>query len=223
MSPPSCGSARPVRTATPALDDVVGVVEGDSDCIDVPSVLNDPVVRRHRVAVGGLETGRALFLRPGRRDPRRVGSLEIGEDRPDRDRPLRFLYLGDAQTGLENWGHLLEAADRRHPGTDFLVLAGDLVDRGNKGPTGIISSCGPRRSFDHLPVMPCVGNHEYLDTGPRLYRAFFELPHNGPTRHRPRPDLLVRGRGFFFAVLDSTLAVWDPWRHIDRRNGWTMS
>ena len=68
---------------------------------------------------------------------------------------------------------------RRHPGMDFVVLAGDLVDRGNE-----------RTNWDHfflrlpmldrLPVMPCVGNHEYLDVGPRLYRAFFELPHNGP-------------------------------------------
>ena len=33
--------------------------------------------------------------------------------------------------------------------------------------------------------MPCVGNHEYLDRGPRLYRAFFDLPANGPDGSSP--------------------------------------
>ncbi len=85
---------------------------------------------------------------------------------------MRFLYLGDAQTGLENWGRLLQAAARRHKDIDFLVLAGDLVDRGNERTNWdhFFLRAGP--VFDHMPLMPCVGNHEYLDVGPRLYRAF---------------------------------------------------
>ena len=35
--------------------EAVRIVGGDSTCLDVPSVLNDPVVRRHRVRVSGLE------------------------------------------------------------------------------------------------------------------------------------------------------------------------
>ena len=28
--------------------------------------------------------------------------------------------------------------------------------------------------------MPAVGNHEYLDKGPMIYRGTFDPPHNGP-------------------------------------------
>jgi acid phosphatase type 7 len=55
-----------------------------------------------------------------------------------------------------------------------------------------------------------VGNHEYLDEGPRLYRAFFELPHNGPTGIDPDLTYSFEAGDVCFAVLDSTLAVWDP-------------
>jgi hypothetical protein len=58
--------------------------------------------------------------------------------------------------------------------------------------------------------MPAVGNHEYLDRGPWLYRAVFDLPRNGPAE---TDDDLVYGFEYgdaFIAVLDSTLAVSDP-------------
>ena len=58
--------------------------------------------------------------------------------------------------------------------------------------------------------MPCVGNHEYLDVGPRLYRAFFELPHNGPRGIDPDLAYSFEAGDVCFAVMDSTLAVWDP-------------
>ena len=123
---------------------------------------------------------------------------------------MRFLYLGDAQTGLERWGRLLEGAVRRHPGMDFVVLAGDLVDRGNERTNWDHFFLRAAPVFDRLPVMPCVGNHEYLDVGPRLYRAFFELPHNGPRGIDPDLAYSFEAGDACFAVLDSTLAVWDP-------------
>ena len=58
--------------------------------------------------------------------------------------------------------------------------------------------------------MPCVGNHEYLDMGPRLYRAFFELPRNGPQGSIPTWFTTFECGDACFAVLDSTLAVCDP-------------
>src|SRR5262249_16154517 len=39
----------------PGPDDPIRIVAGDSTCVEVPSVLNDPVVRRHRVRIDGLE------------------------------------------------------------------------------------------------------------------------------------------------------------------------
>src|SRR5262249_29171724 len=106
--------------------------EGDSTCVEVPSVLNDPVIRRHRVRVRGLEPDRVYLYAPGDGTSRGWGPWRSVKTAPDRARPVRFLYLGDAQTGLERWGRLLASAARRHPDIDFLVLAGDLVDRGSE-------------------------------------------------------------------------------------------
>src|SRR5262249_24438845 len=63
--------------------------------------------------------------------------------------------------------------------------------------------------FDEFPFMPCAGNHEYLDRGPRLYSAFFALPYNGPERLDPGLVYSFEYGDSFIAVLDSTLAVSD--------------
>ena len=137
----------------------------------------------------------------------------LGEpSRRDRTRlaGARFLYLGDAQTGLQNWGRLLEAASQRHPNVDFILLAGDLVDRGNERTNWDHFFLRAAEVFDRVPLMPCVGNHEYLDMGPRLYRAFFELPRNGPAGIDSDLVYHFECGDACFAVLDSTMAVCDP-------------
>jgi hypothetical protein len=186
------------------------VIEGDSFCVEVANVLNDPEIRRHRVSVRGLEPDRVYRYAVGDGTSAGWGPWRVVKTAPERGRPLRFFYLGDAQTGLERWGRLLEAAARRHPGMDFLVLAGDLVDRGNERTNWDHFFLRAATVLDRLPLMPCVGNHEYLDVGPRLYRAFFELPRNGPPGIDPDLAYRFEAGDACFAVLDSTLAVWDP-------------
>ncbi len=134
---------------------------------------------------------------------------------------MRFLYLGDAQTGLEQWGRLLETAMRRHPRTDFILLAGDLVDRGNERTNWDHFFLRAAAVFDRVPLMPCVGNHEYLDMGPRLYRAFFELPPNGPAGIDSGLVYHFECGDACFAVLDSTLAVSDSDRARQQADGST--
>jgi hypothetical protein len=191
-------------------DGTVRIVEGDSSCIEVPNVLNDPVVRRQRVVVSGLEPGRIYWYSLGDGTGRGWGPWKTVQTAPERGRPLRFLYLGDAQTGFERWGKLLEGAVRRHPNMDFLVLAGDIVDRGNERTNWDHFFLRAAPVLDRLPVMPCAGNHEYLDVGPRLYRAFFELPRNGPRGIDPELTYSFEAGDACFAVMDSTQAVWDP-------------
>lgn len=191
-------------------DHAIRVAVGDSSCVEVPNVINDPVIRRHRVVVGGLEPGRAYRYSLGDGTPEGWGPWQTVKTAPDRGQPLRFLYLGDAQTGFERWGRLLEGALRRHPATDFVVLAGDIVDRGNERTNWDHFFLRAAPVLDRVPVMPCVGNHEYLDVGPRLYRAFFELPHNGPRGIDPDLAYSFEAGDACFAVMDSNLAVWDP-------------
>ncbi len=188
----------------------IHVVTGSSSVVETASVLNDPVVRRHRVAVGGLEPGRAYAYSLGDGTDGGWTDWRTVTTAPAPDRTLRFLYLGDAQTGLEAWGRLLSAAARQTPAADFLILAGDLVDRGNERTNWDHFFLRAAGVFDRLPVMPCAGNHEYLDVGPLLYRASFALPSNGPPGIDAGLVYSFEAGDAFFAVLDSTLAVWDP-------------
>ncbi len=169
-----------------------------------------PVIRRHRVVVDGLEPDTVYRYSLGDGTAEGWGPWQTVKTAPDSSRGARFLYLGDAQTGLEGWGRLLKAAYRRHPDIDFVLLAGDLVDRGNERTNWDHFFLRAGGVFDRVPLMPCVGNHEYLDMGPRLYRAFFELPRNGP--QGIDPDLVYQFEcgDACVVVLDSTLAVCDP-------------
>jgi hypothetical protein len=186
------------------------VVRGESTVIEVPNLLNDPVIRRHRVMVDGLEPDTVYRYSVGDGTPGEWGPWQTVKTAPDASRGARFLYLGDAQTGLERWGRLLKAAHARHPDVDFVLLAGDLVDRGNERTNWDHFFLRAEGVFDHVPLMPCVGNHEYLDMGPRLYRAFFELPRNGPSGIDAGLVYHFECGDACFAVLDSTLAVSDP-------------
>jgi 3',5'-cyclic AMP phosphodiesterase CpdA len=209
--PAGAGAARGTAPAQPdPSSPEPRVVAGDSTCVEVPSVVNDPVIRRHHVVVGGLEPDSVYFysLRSG--TPVGWGPWQAVKTAPDRGRPTRFLYLGDAQTGLERWGRLLEQALRRHPDIDCLLMAGDLVDRGNERTNWDHFFLRAAAVFDRVPLLPCAGNHEYLDAGPRLYRAFFELPHNGPLGTDSDLVYLFECGDASVAILDSTPAVYDP-------------
>jgi acid phosphatase type 7 len=198
-----------LRIARSPADEDVRVVTGQSTLLEVPNLLNDPVVRRHRVLVDGLEPDTVYRYSAGDGTDAGWGPWRTVKTGPARARNVQFLYMGDAQTGLEGWGRLLTAAHRRHPHADFLVLAGDLVDRGNERTNWDHFFLRAAGVFDRVPLMPCVGNHEYLDMGPRLYRAFFELPRNGPTGIDPDLVYHFECGDAFFAMLDSTLAVSD--------------
>jgi hypothetical protein len=195
-------------TTNPDLDGV-RLVEGDAHPVR-SEVLNDPLINRHTATVGGLEPDTMYYYSLGDGTTGRWGPWRTVRTGPDRPRRLEFLYLGDAQTGLEEWGTRLTAAFRRHPGMDCILLAGDLVDRGNERTNWDHFFLRAEPLFDRVPVMPAVGNHEYLDQGPRHYNAFFRLPKNGPEGVTPGLVYHFQYGGAFFAVLDSTLAVMSP-------------
>ncbi len=110
--------------------------------------------------------------------------------------PVSFLYFGDAQNALRShWSRVVRAGFQAAPKADFILHAGDLVNRASRDlewaewfeATGFIHGM--------IPAAPPAGNHEYeylpmpetaqerlLST---IWRPQFTLP-NEPTLH---PDL----------------------------------
>ena len=185
------------------------IFEGGAHPVSSDGLLNDPTILRHQVAATGL--------RPDTRYAYAVGDgTEAGwspwyatRTAPDTRRDFGFLYLGDAQCELERWGELAHAAVRARPDAGFLVLAGDLVDRGNERSNWDHFFLRAVGVFDAVPFMPAVGNHEYLDKGPQIYRATFDLPKNGPPGIDPNLVYSFEYAEAFVAVLDSNLAIYD--------------
>lgn len=176
--------------------------------IESDGLLNDPIIHRHRAVLTNLEPD--TDYRYSIRDGSRSGLTEwkIVHTAPASDRDYSFLAMGDPQCGLEEWGKLLHAAHDRYPSAGFLVIAGDLVDRGNERSNWDHFFLRAAGVFDELPLMPCVGNHEYLDKGPDIYSKTFAFPANGPTTVPHRLSYAFEYSDSFVAVLDSNPAVY---------------
>ena len=184
-------------------------VAGASEAIALGDVLNDPAVLRHTVRCVGLEAGTAYEYAVGDGTAEGMSAWATVRTAP-RDRSACLLYMGDPQCGLEGWGKLLAAAHRKRPDAAALLIAGDLVDRGNERTNWDHFFLRAAGVFERLPMMPCAGNHEYLDRGPELYRSIFTLPANGPAGVAPDLVYSFEIGGAFVAVLDSTPAVTSP-------------
>ncbi len=90
-----------------------------------------------------------------------------------------FLYMGDVQEGYEDWGDMLAQVWKENPQLRFVLMGGDLVDKGNDLSEWqqFLIAAGP--VFRSLPLLAAVGNHD--DTN--LFRTLFALPTNGPKGH----------------------------------------
>lgn len=76
--------------------------------------------------------------------------------------PVKFIYVGDAQNGvLSHWSRLIRAAFSEAPDADFILHAGDLVNKGERDFEW--ASWFKAVGFIHgmIPAVPVAGNHEY--------------------------------------------------------------
>lgn len=186
------------------------ILEGESKLVETPCVLNDRAIRRHRVAAQDLEPGQSYLYSIADGTPDGWGPWTPIKTAPGRRSHTQFLYLGDPQTGFESWGKRFAAAYRQYPEASFVLIAGDLVDRGNERTNWDHFFLRSAAVFNRLPVMPSSGNHEYLDQGPQLFKMFFDLPRNGPKTSEADLVYSFEHGDAFFAVLDSTMAVSSP-------------
>ena len=128
-------------------------------------------------------------LTPGRKYAYRVGidtffSEWFHFDIPNLKRePLTFIYFGDAQNEVKSmWSRVIREAFRTLPSVDFMVHAGDLINRYNRDLEW--SEWFDAGGFIHsmVPSIMTPGNHEYrnLKLSPQ-WKPQFALPTNGPS------------------------------------------
>lgn len=110
----------------------------------------------------------------------------------DRPEPFTFVYFGDAQNDVKSlWSRVIREAFTNAPKAQFLLHAGDLINRANNDAEwGDWHRAGGWVNA-MVPNIVTPGNHEYSKVGLELkytlsehWKPQFTLPENGP------PDLL---------------------------------
>jgi hypothetical protein len=176
-------------------------------------LLNDPEVLRFTVELDQLQPGTTYRYRVG--NGAADGWTEFSEfaTAPEGSAPVAFVYMGDAQNGLDHWGTLLRRAHRTRPDAAFYLMAGDLVNRGAERDDWDSFFQNAAGVFDRRVVVPVLGNHECQGGQPTLYKQQFALPRTGPRGVDPERVYAFEYSNVLVVALDSNLApeLQAPW------------
>jgi len=125
------------------------------------------------------------------------------------DSSFSFIWFGDTHHSAE-FGKLIKAASKRHPGTAFYSIAGDIVSDGlyrNQWDdifsyiSGISSS---------KPFMLVPGNHDNRSgLGAKMYRDLFSYPENAPAGVEKEQTYSFTYKNALFLMIDATSPI-DP-------------
>ncbi|GMG86926.1 purple acid phosphatase family protein [Biformimicrobium ophioploci] len=168
-------------------------------------LVNDTRVARYSQALSALKPGTKYRYSIGRSDGSgwaRPGEFSTAPAQPE---SFSFVYMGDAQNGLDQWGKLAVTAVREEPEARFYIMAGDLVDRGNERDDWDNLFGYGAQMFGHRPLVPVIGNHEVHGGNPDLYLKLFDLPKNGPAGIAPERAYHFTYGNALFVILDSNL------------------
>ena len=173
------------------------------DSSNASSVVNDPVVHRFSAVADGLLPGRLYEYQVLAGDQAEPAPWHAVRTAPlDKTEKFSFLYLGDVQVDVDEWGKRYEALVTTYPDSRFAVFTGDLVDNGGVRATWDQVFASAPEAFATLPIVPAVGNHETFGGGAALFDLMYLLPIDASTTQR-RVYAFEYG-SLFMAVLDST-------------------
>ena len=197
---------------SPALDRSAASVRATSTMVDLEGG-----------GTGYHHTARFSRLRPGGRYAYRVGDGKTWSEwfvfttAGVAAAPFRFLYLGDAQAGLDStWPRAVRAAYAHAPDARFIVAAGDTVAEGYDDNLWRQWAAGIGFIAASVPSLPIPGNHDEhrpptaRDSGKvlqpsELWHAHFAVPRNGPAAlgELGRPFYYVDYQGVRVIAIDS--------------------
>jgi hypothetical protein len=165
----------------------VTTVTATTRTMEFPDILNDRVNHRHTAVLRGLKPATTYVYRAGDGSPDNWSDYAEFTTAPDGGTTFSFIYMGDAQNGLDKWGDLIQAAHQRCPQARFYVMAGDLVNRGAERDDWDAFFHYSAGVYSSRPIVPALGNHEYHRTAffsEPLYLDMFALPEDGPLPER---------------------------------------
>ena len=168
--------------------------------------VNDPKIHRHTVNLTGLEPNTTYLYSVGLNSANSWSKLSEFKTAPNKTEPFSFVYMGDAQNGLDRWRSMITGAFRKRPNAAFYIMAGDLVDRGNEIDDWDHMLHNARDIYDRRPLIPAIGNHEVQGGHPTTYLKLFDLPKNGPEKIEPERCYTFKYSNAEFFILDTTLA-----------------
>ncbi|MCP5524911.1 MAG: metallophosphoesterase family protein [Verrucomicrobiales bacterium] len=174
---------------------------------------NDPVVRRHTAEVTDLSPGTPYVYRVGNGAPGGWSEPLEFTTAPAEPRSFSFVYMGDAQNGLDRWGAMARDAFISRPDIAFWLMAGDLVNRGNERDDWDAFFAYSGEIFARRPLVPVIGNHECQGGYPTMYLRQFAVPSNGPGEIEPGRAYAFEYSNALFVILDSNLdpGLQAPW------------
>ncbi|MCK5862282.1 MAG: metallophosphoesterase family protein, partial [Candidatus Hydrogenedentes bacterium] len=169
-----------------------------------PRVLNEQRINRHTATLTGLTPGTEYIFSVGEKEDNLGDIAGTFTTAPDTVQPFSFIYMGDPQVGFEQWGKLVQRAERERPDAAFCIIAGDLVNRGADRNDWDDFFFNADTYFTRRPIIPVLGNHEYhLSNGTLLYNDLFTLLKNGPDTVPPQHAYSFEYSNALFIVLDS--------------------
>ena len=148
-------------------------------------ILDNKEVRYHEVNFTDLKPATQYMYRVG--GGKRWSEWFHFTTASDKPAPLSFLYFGDAQADVRSlWSRAIRGAYSKFPKADFIIHAGDLINRANEDyQWGEWFEAGGWLN-GMIPAMSTPGNHEYFRGEnkkaqlSRHWRPQFALPENGP-------------------------------------------
>jgi Purple acid Phosphatase, N-terminal domain/Calcineurin-like phosphoesterase len=175
--------------------------------------------RLHTVVFDGLSPGTTYTYRVG--DGTHWSDWSRFTTAADLPEPFTFIYVGDAQRGLDDeWARLVEQAVGDEPDARVWLHAGDLVnDAGSDAQWGAWFDAAEPVTTTALTVA-AAGNHDH-DEPDRLSRHWqpqFAFPANGPSSDGVLAETVyyVDYQGVRFVVLNSNVALETQADWLDR-------
>ncbi|GAE09252.1 hypothetical protein JCM10914_5606 [Paenibacillus sp. JCM 10914] len=140
-------------------------------------------VRTHKVTVDGLEPGTEYVYRvgDGQGHYSEQGMIRTTDASGD---TTKFLYFADSQAAsakeFELWGNTIDKAAAEHPDSEFMVHAGDMVDKGFVEEQWNYWFAEAQQHFMQTTLVAAIGNHEVMGSKENGdFLAHFNQPGNG--------------------------------------------